>query len=133
MDVFGRNPDSEAGQYFRANVWSWRPIHALVVELCSDLLDEATLTGMAFNGGAGAQDQATCTEMANRFERWLEHHTNGHGLASDLRVRRDGRFVREGECAENPDVEATSPYAVDDDHLKEWVEFLRHCGGFAVR
>ena len=40
MDVYGRNPDSQAGKYFRANVWSWRPIHALVIDLCSDFLDE---------------------------------------------------------------------------------------------
>ena len=40
MDVVGRNPSTEAGKYFRANVWSWRPIHNLIVQLCSDLLDE---------------------------------------------------------------------------------------------
>ncbi len=43
LDVYGRNPDSDAGKYFRANVWSWRPIHALIIELCSDLLDEDQL------------------------------------------------------------------------------------------
>ena len=26
MDVYGRAPRSERGQYFRANVWSWHPI-----------------------------------------------------------------------------------------------------------
>ena len=25
-----------------------------------------------------------------------------------------------------------SPYEVGDEHLKAWVEFLRHCGGFEV-
>jgi hypothetical protein len=29
MDVFGRNPDSKAGAYFRANVWSRRPSYEL--------------------------------------------------------------------------------------------------------
>jgi hypothetical protein len=132
MDVCGRHPSSPASEYFRANVRSWRPIHALVIELCSDLLDEETLEGMAFDGGAGPQDQQACTEMAQRFERWLEHHTEGHGLESDLRVTKDGRFVRAEELAQNPDLETASPYEVTDEHLKEWVEFLRHCGGFAV-
>jgi hypothetical protein len=36
MDVYGRNPTSEAGKYFRANVWSWRPIHALIEQECAD-------------------------------------------------------------------------------------------------
>jgi hypothetical protein len=132
MDVYGRQPSSAPGEYFRANVWSCRPIHALIIELCSDLLDEDTLQGMAFNDGAGPQDQETCTAMAGRFERWMEHHTEGHGLESDLRVTADGRFVSAEELAENPDLETATPYEVTDEHLKEWVLFLRHCGGFEV-
>jgi hypothetical protein len=132
MDVYGRNPSAPAGRYFRASVWSWRPIHALVIRLCPDLLDEETLAKMGYNNGAGPADQRTCTKMANRFERWLEHHAGGHGLESDLRVTPDGRFVFPGEAAANPDLETVSAYEVADEHLKEWVEFLRHCGGFEV-
>lgn len=132
MDVYGRKPTAEAGKYFRANVWSWRPIYELVCDLCSDLLDEKTLRLMAFNDGAGPKDQATCTAMAGRFEQWMEHHADGHELDSDLRVTEDGRIVRDEELAENPDLETRSPYGVSDEHLKQWVEFLRHCGGFEV-
>jgi hypothetical protein len=132
MDVVGKNPSSPAGEYFRANVWSWHPIYSLIVELCSDLLAKRTLKRMAFNDGAGPKDQKTCTEMANRFEQWMEHHTEGHGLETDLRVTKEGRFVSEAEMAANPDMETVSPFEVKDEHLKEWIEFLRHCGGFEV-
>lgn len=30
MDVSGINPTTEAGKYFRANVWSWRPLASLI-------------------------------------------------------------------------------------------------------
>jgi hypothetical protein len=43
MDVYGSNPSSPAGVYFRANIWAWYPIHALMIELCSDLLGRDTL------------------------------------------------------------------------------------------
>ena len=132
MDVYGRKPTDKAGKYFRANVWSWRPIHALITELCSDLLDPEMIRQLAFNDGAGPEDQKTCTEMANRFETWMEHHVEGHGLESDMRVTPDGRFVSEQELAQDPDIETVSPYEVQDDHLKEWIDFLRHCGGFKV-
>ena len=132
MDVSGRNPSSASGEYFRANVWAWRPIHALIIELSSDLLDHETLAKMALNDGAGPEEQETCTEMANRFGCWLEHHTEGHRLESDLRVTSDGRFVTAVEFAQNPDLETASPYQVSDEHLKEWAEFLRYCGGFQV-
>lgn len=80
----------------------------------------------------GPMEQATCAAMATRFERWMEHHVSGHGLDSDLRVTKDGAFVTEQESMENPDLETESPYQVEDEHLKEWIEFLRHCGGFEV-
>ena len=70
--------------------------------------------------------------MASRFERWLEHHAQGHRLESDLQVTPEGRFVSEEELARNPDLETVSPYEVGDEHLKQWVKFLRHCGGFEV-
>jgi hypothetical protein len=132
MDVVGRKPDAKSGEYFRANVWSWRPIHDLIIELCSDLLDDEMLKSFAFNAGAGPKDQKTCTEMASRFERWMEEHVEGHGLDSDLQVTQDGRFVTDEDLASNPGLVAESPYEVADEHLKEWIEFLRHCGGFEV-
>ena len=41
--------------------WSWSPIHALIVELCSDLLDEETLVLLGFNDGGGPTDQGKRT------------------------------------------------------------------------
>jgi hypothetical protein len=86
MDVYGRKPSSPEGKYFRANIWSWYPIHALIQGLCSDILDDEMMEKLGCNDGAGPQDQKICTEMAQRFEQWMEHHTEGHGLESDLRV-----------------------------------------------
>ena len=132
MDIWGRNPSSAAGKYFRANIWSWRPIHALCAELGRDLIDDETLTRIGVNVGAGLVDQESCTQLAERFDQWLEHHAGGHEVDLGLRVTADGRFVSEKEHASQPDLDTVSPYRVDDEHLKEWVEFLRHCGGFEV-
>lgn len=133
MDIDGRNPDSEAGKYFRANVWSWRPIHDLIYRLCSDLLDAETLEAIGYNSGAGPTDDETCKEMANRFELWMEHHAEGHGIDIDgMRMKTDGELLIGDNLEGVPDEETLSPYAVDDEHLKEWIEFLRHCGGFEV-
>ena len=131
MDIYGRNPDSTAGEYFRANIWSWRPIHALIIERCSDLLDDETLETIGYNNGAGPSDQQTCTEMASRFELWMEHNVQGLELPGE-RVAEDGHFVSDEELAENPGIEPRPAYEVEDEHLKEWIEFLRHCGGFEV-
>lgn len=128
MDVYGRKPTSDAGKYFRANVWSWRPIHELMVQLCP-FLGANLLRSMAYNDGAGPKDQAVCDRMADAFDRWLEHNAYGATVTSDeLAVEPTGQLV--SRQAASPD--ARSPYSIDDDRLKEWVNFLRSCGGFKV-
>lgn len=32
MDVYGRNPSSETGEYFRNNVWWWRPLADYIIQ-----------------------------------------------------------------------------------------------------
>lgn len=133
MDVWGRNPSSDVGKYFRANIWSWRPIHDLIRTLCSDLLAPETIVGMSINDGFGPSDATTCQEMARRFSEWLATNANGHALDSDLKASKDGRLVTREEASANPSIELVSPYQVCDAHLREWVAFLQDCGGFAVR
>jgi hypothetical protein len=132
MDIQGRNPTASSGKQFRTEFWAWRPIHALIAQLCSDLFDRRTLDGMATGGGGGALDQQAATKMANRFEHWMEHHAEGFTLESGIRVTPEGRFLSEQELAQNPSMETVSPYEVSDEQLKKWVEFLRACGGFEV-
>ena len=133
MDVFGRNPDSPAGEYFRASIWSWRPIHGLIIELCSDLLDEETMQGMAFNEGVGPDDARTCTQMADRFNQWLSRHANGHSVYVEREGSFEGAVVAALEQAGwkiTEDFE--SNFTVSHEHVRTWVDFLRHCGGFQV-
>lgn len=132
IDIQGRRPTSPTGKRYRPEFWSWRPIHALIGKLCSDLFNEKALAEMAFNRGGGPLDQQTCTAMAGRFEQWMEHHAQGFSLESGIRVTEEGRFVSEEDLAKNPSMETVSAYEVSDDELKRWIEFLRHCGGFEV-
>ena len=71
--------------------------------------------------------------MASRFELWMEENVHGYSLeVPGARVTKEGRFVTGEELESNPGLETRTPYNVEDDHLKEWIEFLRHCGGFEV-
>ena len=52
MDCMGDNPSCELGEYFRANIWSWCPIHHLICHFCDQhaevfdttLIDDETLS-----------------------------------------------------------------------------------------
>lgn len=131
MDVFGRNPDSREGKYFRANVWSWRPLHQLINELCADLLDSETLTGMGFNDGFGPVDPHVCRVMADRFADWLKTHPNGHSVQLGMWVTADNMLRRSPKLRRASESLKTA-HSVTNEQLTEWIEFLRHCGGFEV-
>ncbi len=133
MDVFGRNPSEPSGQYFRASIWMWRPLHEQIVLRCGDLFDEKELIAMVYNDGAGPSDQRICTVMADRFDQALSIHKDGFAIECDeLRVTEDGRFVGSEALTENPALKTVSPYRVDRESVLEWIQFLRHCGGFEV-
>jgi hypothetical protein len=66
-DFYNQNP----GVYFRANLWSWRPI-AEVIQYCNNLmglnLPETFLHGMHFNSGEGLQTQEECDKLADAID-----------------------------------------------------------------
>ena len=128
MDVTGTNADSEAGKYFAANIWTWSPIHDLICRLCSDLIDEDTLRLLAYNEGAGPRDAQVCKEMANRFEVWMEHNVDGNEMEADAAIAKVSVHLEMCDKLGQP----RQKHSVSDHQLKEWIEFLRHCGGFAV-
>ena len=57
MNIEGRKPSTPVGKDFRLDFWAWRPIHALIAQLCPDLIDKKTLEAMATGGGGGALDR----------------------------------------------------------------------------
>jgi hypothetical protein len=145
MDVYGKDASSEVGEYFRANCWSWRPIHLAIWECASDIIDADVIDQMACNDGAGLDTQDQCNELADRLEAWMQVEIpdedifqpdqyndpefqvteNGQFLGKDQTVMKDGKRVPyEGETH--------SPYVVHKEHLEEFVGFLRQCGGFEV-
>ena len=156
MDVIGSNPTTEKGSYFRANVWSWRPIHALIAIADARnggrLVPEETMRLMCSNDGAGLKSHKTCNALADALERLLEKPCliTEHGLeildeegervitfprdSSPMMCDKEGRFwrpedVKAGKVRQE---DLRSPYQTSFDHVREFIAFLRSCGGFEV-
>src|SRR4029078_1957623 len=103
MDVFGKVPTKECGEYFRASIWTWSVILNHMSELCGDVLGHELINAMEYNSGAGPDDQNTCTEIAARFAD--NHQAHPGGIALDYpwpRVTEDGRFVSKEELVQHP-------------------------------
>lgn len=132
MDVFGKQPSADCGRYFRASIWMWAPLLEHMHASCRDLLGEELLESLSYNDGKGPDDQATCTELADRFERGLAQYPSGFELESDdVRVNAEGRFVLCDPAGPKPE-KTVSPFRIAGEEIAEWIAFLRHCGGFAV-
>ena len=48
-DLQNKFRDANPGEYFRANVWGWRPIWEFVCEICPDILTEEDYTKGQYN------------------------------------------------------------------------------------
>lgn len=79
MDVIGRNPKNKTGEYFRANIWSWRPINFLCWYSSlshhmetgeKSLIPPKTMDGMGHNQGDGLRSDRKCKLLAE----WLEYY-----------------------------------------------------------
>lgn len=131
MDVYGRKPTADAGEYFRANIWSWRPIHELIEK--ANVLPQKMVEDMAFNDGAGP-DAEQALLLAYQLENMLEgmEDDNTFMLTDEI----DGPVAAMLSQFKEQGIEIVSPrgpvYQADVSQVKEFIEFCRHSGGFEV-
>ena len=56
MDVYGKAPKNETGEYFRRNVWGWRPLWGCVEELGPDIAEKDESPQTNDGDGLNAED-----------------------------------------------------------------------------
>ena len=87
MDVYGLEPRKEKGEYFRNNVWWWRPLWDFVThidELYSEeknanrLISEEMYHSGHCNDGVGLETQEDCDELLNRLGWAIEEGLADH-------------------------------------------------------
>lgn len=71
MDVYGREPKSEKGSYFRNNVWWWRPLWEYCCEVGAEIIDDEVANGGHYNDGIGL-DEDGAIALANTLQAELE-------------------------------------------------------------
>ena len=147
-DVYGVEPYTEAGKYFRANVWSWRPLWEYVCDVCN--IDEETRDRGHYNDGHRIEEDAA-TSMglvlqsllkSGLVQKYADHrkkelaalpdeqctHCNGTG-------QRDDEYVQ-GTCNGCDGKGTVRPFETHYSFKVEWVEefaeFARQSGGFEI-
>jgi hypothetical protein len=149
--------EENPGEYFASNWWAWRPIHMLCEIVSRKYQLRVNTNGWGENSGYGLRSPKKCEELANA----LEDHINTHlteGLKEDndriyLCMRSwctdEGKFLSQevddklqeqypfgtvlfnGVVLEDGTV-AYPSHGTSLEHLKNWIAFLRNCGGFEI-
>jgi hypothetical protein len=149
------------GHYFRANVWSWRPIHmACLAAIDSfDLEFDEDAHKWAYNSGDGLKTSEDCNLLADALDNLVEgmkdkdvkmfgynmtecwttksKDNNGYTLDVDDQTNKilNMLYLPDLLIVEMPIHEGITYYpshVTEVEHLEEFINFLRHCNGFKV-
>ena len=158
VDISGRKPKTEQGDYFCSNWWGWRPIVAISeAAMISSKLDYDT-SYWGSNDGKGLRTQKQCDKLADAIELLISNNYNEYLAEDDDRIyivmgswceAGTGKFIgSEREHVLNQQFEygdiLYAPVVAEDGtmvepsystslgRLKEWITFLRNCGGFKI-
>ena len=178
MDVYGLNPTPEAparpdenmpeawqekawldyfdgqaksGQYFRNNVWWWRPLWDYVCNLCPEVLSEEDCDAGHSNSGHEI-DAETCKYIANALKIELDNGgVESYKVLYDRSIEAlpqqvcfccggngKGAHYSEGKdtchvCKGSGKVENSGKsYPFEVDNVKDFQHFVENCGGFSI-
>jgi hypothetical protein len=160
VDISGRKPKTEVGDYFSSNWWGWRPINAICEIAAYDSKLKIDFSYWGSNDGKGLKTQKQCDKLADAIEllisensqynenladdddriyivmgSWCEAGT-GKFIPSDFTASLNEQYEY-GDILYGP-VVAENGTMVESSHsasfgrLKEWITFLRNCGGFKI-
>jgi hypothetical protein len=71
VDISGKKPKTEVGDYFQSNWWGWRPINYLCELAAYNSKLKINFENWGSNDGAGLKTQKQCDKLANALEDFL--------------------------------------------------------------
>jgi hypothetical protein len=160
VDISGRKPTTNEGDYFRANWWGWRPLNAICELASYNSKLKIDFSYWGSNDGKGLKTQKQCDKLADAIELLISENPEYNENLSDDDDRiyiclgswceaGTGKFIgSEREHILNQQYEygkllfrpvvtpdgtlVESSHGTSLGRIKEFVTFLRGCGGFEI-
>lgn len=129
MDVFGRNPSSPKGKYFRASIWSWSPILHLITRANKESALGLDLRGWDCNDAFGCESAEESIKLADAIEAIIGKMSPATDvvMVAPEQANKTAKVFASLFAVESP-----SLYQADKDQVHEFCTFLRSCGGFKI-
>ena len=148
MDVYGNKPKSSKGDYFRNNVWWWRPLWNYCATSAPELINEDVYSEGCHNSGAGLNaikaaklgvklltliEDGSCATYKRERELWLESLEDDNCCICNNNNRGNSKKKDCHSCdgkgtQENWD----KHYPFDIENVKDFAEFCIESGGFKI-
>jgi len=161
MDVFGKNPKTEKGSYFRNNVWYWHPLWDYCIHVLPDIANKVKYAHS--NDGDGLNsvnsrklgfalrksiESGEAQEYIDKRQDYLDNLSNQPCHCTGVSLLES--FVHDGEMPfpktqpKDPNPECHSckgtgnipnfqtSYHLTLDNISNFSEFLLDCGGFQI-
>jgi hypothetical protein len=156
MDVYGQSPRSETGEYFRKNVRAWHPladyIQVVAPEIASNCKYWHTNDGDGLNAehATALADRLDAEIRSGRCERYARMYESKREMAPDVPcwlcegtgTRKPVPLAGAGDLFTGEQCNACGgkgtvrPWSTcesfDVEHVREFITFLRACGGFEI-
>jgi hypothetical protein len=153
MDVYGKKPTAEIGEYFRNNVWYWRPLWEYCCHIEPTLIQKVPNAHYNDGDGLNSKDASQlgfklAEEISSgRAQKYVEEYEKIRQAIpkEDCKycdekgqrewAQQDGTPIKKtcNACSGTKKVDSwESHYPMDLDNIKEFSQFLQHCGGFQI-
>jgi hypothetical protein len=137
-DIFGQNPTAPEGEYYRSNIWYWPPFVAMCRRLAPR--ESKGCKGWTVNDGHGL-NAANALRLANRLEELLADGTiaayieeTGEPPVTELQATAL-KFIStltKNTSGSQVDTPGLAAPAVTEEDVREFIGFLKTCGGFTI-
>ena len=159
VDISGKKPTTNEGDYFSSNWWGWRPINYICQLAAEQSKLKIDFSYWGSNDGKGLTTQKQCDKLADAIELLISNSAgyNENMVDNDDRIyvvlgawveAGTGRFYSEEDIELNEQYEygsilfnsvvtksgkmVESAHSCSLGHIKNWITFLRGCGGFKI-
>lgn len=156
MDVYGKNPRTETGRYFRNSVWWWRPLAQYACEVAPNVTTGCTYWHTNDGDGLNKRDSNLLADLlqaeldSGRCEAYAQtREAELAALPDETCYLCEGTGTRQrpphtgagkpasgivcnrcaGKGVVRPDA---TVYPFEVDNVRAFVAFLRDCGGFQI-
>ena len=119
FDALDKYEEQVVGDYFRNNVWFWRPLWMFVCNNCHDILSEKNMRGGSFNNGH-IISKTKATRIGKRLKKLFLN-----GTAKKFEIENNKEFDSDGNK-----IDVSYPFYAYN--VEKFAEFCINSNGFAI-